>query len=89
MIIYIIIAIVAALLILVLVLAILYKCCRNKPGWFISLQRERGQWAVYYTSPQSFIITFSDHMKEMKSFLKRTEISFQKGHKSSSFFSDK
>ena len=27
-------------------------------------------------------------MKEMKSFLKRTEISFQKGQKSSSFFSD-
>ena len=22
-------------------------------------QRERGQWAVYYTSPQSFTITFS------------------------------
>ena len=23
------------------------------------IQRKRGQWAVYYTSPQSFIITFS------------------------------
>ena len=23
------------------------------------LERERGQWAVYYSSPQSFIITFS------------------------------
>ena len=25
---------------------------------FINYQREMGQWAVYYTSPQSFIIRF-------------------------------
>ena len=24
-----------------------------------NIQRERGQWAVYYTSPQSFIVMFS------------------------------
>ena len=25
----------------------------------VQTQRERGQWAVYYTGPQSFMITFS------------------------------
>ena len=30
----------------------------------IILQRGRGQWAVHYTSPQSFIITFSNSMAQ-------------------------
>ena len=25
----------------------------------VSFSRERGQWALYYTSPQSFMLTFS------------------------------
>ena len=42
-----------------------YAWCGHRK-WFLSCklysclaERERGQWAVYYTSPQSFIITFS------------------------------
>ena len=38
---------------------IYYFCIFLRIIYSIQIQRKRGQWAVYYTSPQSFIITLS------------------------------
>ena len=35
------------------------KVYHRFPQMYHIIQRERGQWTVYYTSPKSFIITFS------------------------------
>ena len=35
------------------------KVYHQFPQMYHIIQRERGQWTVYYTSPKSFIITFS------------------------------
>ena len=36
-----------------------YSYCKIAISIYFYAERERGQWSVYYTSPQSFVITIS------------------------------
>ena len=50
-----------------------YKKKRDRRGWEEKekkyYQGGRGHWAVYFTSPQSLTLTFSDSLKTLGSFI--------------------